>query len=95
MQGNIFNISIFFSYINQIQELLDHGAPINGVGIQGHLGPQAIDMKKVEDSLDKLWETFGIPIWITEFDWANPESNSDNHAQHAIELENFYRLMLR
>ena len=85
----------FLSYINQIEELLNNGAPIDGIGVQGHLGPDSIDLKKVEDSIDKLWDKFGIPIWITEFDWANPNSNSDNHAQHAIELENFYRLMLR
>ena len=88
-------IRYFLSYINQIEELLNNGAPIDGIGVQGHLGPDSIDLKKVEDSIDKLWNKFGIPIWITEFDWANPNSNSDNHAQHAIELENFYRLMLR
>ena len=83
------------SYINQIEELLNKGTPIHGIGIQGHLGPDLIDLTKVEDSINKLWEKFGIPIWITEFDWANPNSNSDNHAEHAIQLENFYRLMLR
>ena len=88
-------IQYFLSYINQIEELLNNGAPIDGIGVQGHLGPDSIDLKKVEDSINKLWDKFGIPIWITEFDWANPNSNSDNHAQHAIELENFYRLMLR
>merc|ERR1712126_4142 len=81
-------------YINQIEDLLNKGAPISGIGIQGHLGPELIDLNKVEDYIDKLWDKFGIPIWITEFDWDNPNSNSDNHAEHATQLENFYRLML-
>ena len=88
-------IRVCFSYIHQIKGLIENGAPINGIGVQGHLGPSSIDLQKVEHSLNKLWNEFGIPIWITEFDWANQNSDSDNHEQHAIELENFYRLMLR
>ena len=88
-------ISHFFSYIRQIQDMLDNGAPISGIGCQGHFGPKSIDLNKVEDSLNKLWKRFGIPIWITEFDWANSDSDANNHEQHAIELENFYKLILR
>ena len=75
--------------------MLDNGAPISGIGCQGHFGPKSIDLNKVEDSLDKLWKRFGIPIWITEFDWANSDSNANNHEQHATELENFYKLIFR
>ena len=92
---NQFKSVYFYSYIHQIEDLLNKGAPISGIGIQGHLGPDLIDLNKVEDSINKLWNKFGIPIWITEFDWDNPNSNSDNHAEHATQLENFYRLMLR
>ena len=76
----------FISYIQQIRDLLNNGAPVSGIGVQGHLGPDAIDLNKVEDSLDKIWEEFGLPIWITEFDWSNSSSNEDNHAQHSTEL---------
>ena len=35
-------------------------------------------------------EQFGLPIWVTEFDWSG---NSNDHKEHAVQLENFYRLM--
>ena len=81
--------------MKQIQGLLADGANITGIGCQGHLGPKDINIEKVEETLDTLWNTFGIPIWITEFDWTNGHNSNDNHAQHAIELEKFYKLLLR
>lgn len=32
-------------------------------------------------------------MWVTEFDWKG--NNGSDHSQHAIELDNFYRLCLR
>ena len=82
-------------YVEQIQGLLADGANITGIGAQAHLGPNSINIEKVEKALDLLWNTFGIPIWITEFDWTDGHNSNDNHAKHATELENFYRLLLR
>ena len=81
--------------MEQIQGLLADGANITGIGAQAHLGPNSINIEKVEKALDTLWNTFGIPIWITEFDWTNGHNSNDNHAQHATELEKFYKLLLR
>ena len=36
------------------------------------------------------YRQFGLPIWVTEFDWSG---NSNDHKEHAVQLENFYRLM--
>ena len=80
-------------YVNQIRGLIDGGAPISGVGFESHLGPEWINLDKVESTLTRVWNEFGLPIWITEFDW-NGSVNGD-HTQHAIELDNFYRLCLR
>jgi GH35 family endo-1,4-beta-xylanase len=58
-----------FSYIQQIRDLINNGAPVNGIGCQAHMGPNSIDLNKVEDSLNRFWSEFHIPIWITEFDF--------------------------
>ena len=55
--------NILRRYVNQIRDLLNRGAPVNGVGVQGHMGPEAIDLAKVEDSLNKFWTNFKFPIW--------------------------------
>ena len=81
------------SYINQIQDLLNRGAPISGIGIQAHMGPDSIDLGKMEDTLHRIHDQFWMPMWITEFDWQG--SNGNDHSQHAVELDNFYRLCLR
>ncbi len=52
--------------MRQIQGLIDAGAPVGGIGCQGHFGGH-IDMAKVKDALDRLAK-FGLPIRITEFD---------------------------
>ena len=44
------------------------GAPISGIGVQGHFGSQTIDIERVTGVIQSLAE-FGIPIWVTEFDW--------------------------
>ena len=66
---------------------------MSGIGIQAHLGPDQIDLGKVEHAMRKLWNSFSLPMWITEFDWRGNKGR--DHRQHAIELDNFYRLCLR
>ena len=73
--------------INKV--LLDEGAPISGIGVQGHFGGQTINIGKVQGIIETLGQ-FGLPIWVTEFDWSG---NSNDHRDHAVQLENFYRLM--
>ena len=92
--------SNFYRYIAQIEDLMTRGAAVSAVGMQGHLGPDPIDLAKVEDTVTRVYTKFGLPIWITEFDWKSQEYSecleiSNNHTQHAIELDNFFRLCLR
>ena len=73
---------------------------MSGIGLQSHLGPEPIDLAKAEDTFNRLHTQFGLPMWITEFDWRNQEWGhcneiTDDHAQHAIELDNYLRLCLR
>jgi GH35 family endo-1,4-beta-xylanase len=54
-------------YEKMIKLLIDKGAPLDGVGIQGHFGTSLTgpeDMLAILDRYGKL----GKPIWITEYD---------------------------
>jgi len=76
-------------YRQLIQNLLDQGAPISGIGVQGHFGGNPINIDRVTDIIKDLAQ-FNLPIWVTEFDWSG---SNPNHVEHAIQIENFYRLM--
>lgn len=72
-----------------IQGLLDEGAPIDIIGIQAHFWSKEqefINFETVKQRLDSLAE-LGLPIWITEFDYAHP-----SETVRANQLEGFYRL---
>ncbi|MCF0233775.1 MAG: endo-1,4-beta-xylanase, partial [Thermoguttaceae bacterium] len=54
-------------YFKTIQELLAAGAPIGGVGMQGHFGQTATPPEKIIEILDRFAE-LGLGIAITEHD---------------------------
>jgi endo-1,4-beta-xylanase len=54
-------------YLQVISDLRSKGAPIDGIGVQGHVGRQPRDPKQVIADLE-LFETAGLPVQITEFD---------------------------
>lgn len=72
------------AYKAQIKWLLSQGAPIDGIGVQGHFG-STINAQDVEAKLNSLGQ-LGIPIWVTEFDTVNSNSTS-----RANQMETFYR----
>ena len=54
--------------------LLDHGAPVTGLGLQAHFGGKPSDPKNVLSVLDRYWSEFHLPVRITEFDvWTYDE----------------------
>ncbi len=53
-------------YVALIEDLLDIGVPIGGIGCQGHLDPP-FDLSHVKEVLDRLAQ-FNVPIKITESD---------------------------
>lgn len=57
-------------YLNEIQYLLDHKAPLDGIGEQGHMSPMSIE--QVWKNLNQLAK-FKLPIKITEFDVVTPD----------------------
>ena len=50
-----------------LEMLVDGGAPIDGIGIQGHFGLLLTPPAKLVEELDR-WANFGLKIKITEFD---------------------------
>ncbi|XP_027940459.1 endo-1,4-beta-xylanase 1-like isoform X2 [Vigna unguiculata] len=52
-------------YIHHILDLQEQGAPVGGIGIQGHIDSPIGPI--VSSSLDKLG-ILGLPIWFTELD---------------------------
>ncbi|TWT66223.1 Endo-1,4-beta-xylanase A precursor [Posidoniimonas polymericola] len=74
-------------YVEQVRNLIAEGAPIHGVGIQGHIwSAEAVEHPEaIRDNLDRVAE-LGLPIWITEFD-----SAFDTEALNADALEAVYR----
>ena len=73
------------AYKQQILSLLASNAPVNGIGAQGHFG-STINPLLTESRLDSLAE-LGLPIWISEYDSANPDASV-----RADNLEMLYRI---
>jgi GH35 family endo-1,4-beta-xylanase len=74
-------------YVAHIRELLRQGAVINGIGIQGHIANEDIlnHPDVIRERLDKV-AALGLPIWISEFDVADPDDKV-----RADKLELVYR----
>ena len=54
------------TYKNYIRKMLANGAPIDGIGLQGHFG-SAANWNYVVDALNDM-ASLGLPLKITEFD---------------------------
>lgn len=67
------------SYITQIQNLLDNGVPIGGIGCQAHsAAPALMSPEHVQGTLDEL-SRFQLPIKITEglFDVGDEQTQAE------------------
>ncbi len=54
--------------------LIDHGAPLSGLGLQAHFGGKPSAPEHVLDVLDRYQAEFHLPVRITEFDvWTYDE----------------------
>jgi GH35 family endo-1,4-beta-xylanase len=61
-------------YVEHIKWLQEQGAPIHGIGIQGHIWHEDIlsTPTVLKERLDKI-ASLNLPIWISEFDTANED----------------------
>ncbi len=53
---------------DRIQELLDAGAPVEGIGFQAHIGGSPNGIPSILGTLDDFYNEFGLTAKITEFD---------------------------
>lgn len=60
-------------YIEHIRGLLAQGAPMAGIGVQGHLHGETFDPKALQNALNELAK-IGLPIRITEFNMPGQRS---------------------
>jgi len=55
-------------YQSFIQEIIDAGAPLEGIGFQAHMEAFPTGMSTVKNILDDFYQKFGVEHKITEFD---------------------------
>jgi endo-1,4-beta-xylanase len=60
-------------YIKHIRGLLEQGAPMAGIGVQGHLHGETFDPKALQHALNELAK-ISLPIRITEFNMPGQRS---------------------
>lgn len=75
-------------YLKLIRTMLDNGAPIDGIGVQGHFGG-SLNPHSIKYILDTL-ASLGLPIKVTEFDMQVGDYNLSEEAQ-----AKYYSLMMR
>ena len=71
---------------NLVKSLRAAGVPIDGVGIQAHLGQHGLDVRSFADNLARFAD-LGVELYITELDVAldhNPPTADDLAAQAAV-----------
>ncbi|MEX0322706.1 MAG: sulfatase-like hydrolase/transferase [Puniceicoccaceae bacterium] len=89
-------------FVQHIQDLLDMGVPLAGIGVQGHLHGDDFDPAALKNALDELAK-FGLPIVITEFNFPGQRSRwhkekgkhkvtKADAAHFAKSLEEYYRI---
>ena len=70
-----------------VQRLVDAGAPIDGVGLQGHFLAGAPTREELETVL-RDWEALGLQVAITELDIPTPDGDAEAQAaQYADVVE--------
>ena len=71
-----------------LQEIIDAGQTIDGVGFQGHIGTYPTSINELYDIYEDFYTTFGTEAKVTEFDM-NALIDDDLAAQY---LKDFYTL---
>ena len=56
---------------SRLNELLAAGAPVEGIGFQGHFGASPTGIPRVKEIYDDFWTTYGLESKVTEYDISN------------------------
>jgi len=62
-------------YVKHIADLIAAGAPVGGIGVQGHFGRGRANPAHIKKTLDAL-ARFKLPIKITELDFNTPDETA-------------------
>ena len=73
------------AYKRNVAELVEAGAPIDGVGFQGHVGGRPNGIPAVLATFDDFYEAFGLEAKVTEFDLA-PSVPDDLGAKYTTDF---------
>lgn len=64
------NTEWYNTWKTYIQEIIDEGAQIDGIGFQAHVGAKPVSPETIYNILEDFHQTFGLKAKITEFDMA-------------------------
>lgn len=84
--GNSFGSYDGWTYASRANGLISQGAPIDGLGIQGHINT-GLNADSYYNNVLVPLAGVGLPIWVTEFD-----VDEENENTRADEVEKFYRV---
>ena len=56
-------------FIQKMYNLLETGAPVDIVGLEGHFG-DVVDKNNIQEKLDVIYEYLKRPMWLTEVDFS-------------------------
>lgn len=56
---------------SRLDELIIGGAPVEGIGFQGHFGASPTGIPRVKEIYDDFWTNYGLEAKITEYDISN------------------------
>lgn len=90
-QWNVWSGKYHDGYLEWVKLLVESGAPVAGIGIQGHVQTEQFigetNLKKIWDMMNE-YAAFGLPIKITEFDCeaTNGEDRQAECLENALTL---------
>ena len=80
-------------YENFISNLIKNGAPLYGIGMQGHSGAKLVHPEKILEVLDRF-SKFNLPLKVTEFDLEFHEHISNREEIYADYMRDFMTIVL-
>ncbi len=66
---------------NFIEEILNSGSKIDGIGFQAHIGASPVSIIKVKDIYDDFYTSYGKRIKVTEYD-IDPSVSAETQARY-------------
>ena len=73
---------------SRLNELLAAGAPVEGLGFQGHIGASPTGIPRVKEIYDDFWATYGLEAKISEYDISNlvPEQTQAQYMRDILTI---------